>query len=71
MVNTNKLRGKIAECGYTQAQVAKGIGMGEVTFSRRMKSGKFSLDEADKMIDLLNIENPMEIFFSERGGDQD
>ena len=49
----------------TQAQVAKEIGMSEKTFCMKMKSGKFGLDEADKMIKVLNIQEPTRYFFAD------
>ena len=64
MLDANKLRGEIVRNGYTQAQVAQKIGMSEVTFSRKLKSGKFGVEEASKMIAVLNIQNPEEIFFA-------
>ena len=66
MINTNLIRAKIAENGMTQKQVAKEIGMSEKTFSIKMNSGKFGLDEADKMIRLLNIEKPELYFFANK-----
>jgi len=65
MVNTNKLRGKIAEAGMKQKDVALRIGMTPKTFSMKMKSGKFGLDEADKLISLLQITDPSSIFFAD------
>lgn len=64
MLDVKKLKGKIAEKGLTQAAVAKEIGMSETTFSRKMKSGKFGLDDAEKMISVLSINNPSDIFFA-------
>lgn len=66
MLDVNKLKGKIVESGMTQAQVAKAIGMSEVTFCRKMASGKFGLQDAEKMIALLHITDPMSVFFSQR-----
>lgn len=64
MLNTNLIKAKITEKGLTQAEVAKQIGMTAKTFSIKMSTGKFGLDEADKMIRLLNIENPERYFFA-------
>lgn len=64
MINANLIRAKIVENGMTQAQVAKEIGMTAKTFCDKMKTGKFGLDEADKMIKLLNIEEPAKYFFT-------
>lgn len=64
MVDTNKLRGCIVAHGKTQAEVAKSIGMSPKTFCLRMKNGVFGSDEIEKMIDLLEIEDPVSIFFA-------
>lgn len=66
MVDTNKLRGIIAMRGMSQRKVAYAIGMTEKTFYSKMKNGVFGTDEAEKMVDLLNIQNPAEIFFAQR-----
>lgn len=63
-MNTAKLRGIIAERGFSQREVAKQIGISEKTFYLKMKNGVFGTDEADKMIALLKIENPAAIFLS-------
>ena len=64
MVETNKLRGIIAERGMSQRQVARQLGMTEKTFYSKMKRGVFGTDEVEKMINLLSIKNPMEIFLA-------
>lgn len=50
--------------GLTQSKVAKAIGISDKTFSDRMKKKVFGSDEIEKMIDLLEIENPMFVFFN-------
>jgi hypothetical protein len=64
MVNTNKLRGIIAERGYDQKDVAEMIGKSPKTFYEKMKKGKFDSDEIMSMVSGLKIENPTEIFFA-------
>ena len=66
MINANLIKAKIVENGMTQAQVAEKIGMCSKTFSLKMSSGKFGLDEADKLIDLLKIEDPLKYFFADK-----
>lgn len=61
-MNVAKLRGIISERGMSQREVAKAIGISEKTFYTKMKNGKFGTDEAEKMIVLLRIENPADIF---------
>lgn len=64
MVDTNRLRGIIAERGTSQRQVANQLGMAEKTFYAKMKAGVFGTDEAEQLVQLLEIENPAEIFFA-------
>ena len=63
MVNTAKIKGLIIEKGMTQAQVAKILDISEDTFYRKMRAGKFTTDEAYNLSQLLDIENPAEVFF--------
>lgn len=66
MIRTDKLRGVIAERGLSQAAVAEKIGIVPKTFYEKMQKGIFGSDEIEKMIDLLEIEDPMSIFFAKR-----
>lgn len=67
MVDTNKLRGIIAERGMSQRQIANRLGMAEKTFYTKMKKGVFDSDEMEDMISILGIDNPNEIFFAHIG----
>ena len=71
MIKTDKLRGKIVENGYSQIDVAKRIGITPKTFYEKMKIGVFGSDEIQKMIDGLNIANPIDIFFAPEVTDKD
>ena len=64
MIRTDKLKGIIVENGYSQQTVAEKIGISKKTFYEKMKKGVFGSDEIQKMIDLLNIEDPASIFFA-------
>lgn len=64
LIRTNELKGIIAKNGLTQKQVAEKIGITPKTFYGKMKKGVFGSDEIQKMIDILNIKNPCEIFFA-------
>ena len=66
MINVNLIRAKIVEKGMTQEQVAKEMGISAKTFSIKMSTGKFGLHEADKMIEILNIEEPTKYFFADK-----
>lgn len=64
IIDVDKLRGIIAEHGLSQRKVASIIGISEKTFYEKMKKGIFGTDEAEKMILLLDIDNPQDIFFA-------
>lgn len=64
MLDKRKFRAKLIENGYTYASMAKEIGISERTFTNRIKKSWFGSDEIEKMISLLKIENPKEIFFA-------
>lgn len=66
MVDSDKLRGIIAERGMSQRQVAKHLGIAEKTFYAKMERRVFGTDEVEAMIDLLHIGNPVEIFFAKK-----
>lgn len=63
MVDTNKLRGAIRSKGLTQAEFAAQIGICEQTLSRKLKNGIFDSNELFAMIKLLDLDDPMSIFF--------
>ena len=67
MILIPKLQGIIAERGMSQRTVAKALGMNENTFYRKMRRGVFDSDEICSMIELLQIENPADIFFAQDG----
>ena len=66
MIDTNKLRGIMAERNKTQADVAKAIGISTRTFATRMKKGVFGSDEIDVMVDFLDIDQPSSVFFVQK-----
>ena len=64
MIDINLLKGKIAENGRRQKDVAKAIGITPDTFYKKMKKGVFGSDEIEVMIDYLHIDDPATIFFT-------
>lgn len=64
MIAVNKLRGIIVENGMTQKEVAEKLGMSQKTFYNKMKKGVFGTDDVEKMVSVLSIENPADIFFA-------
>ena len=65
MVHVKKLRGKMAEKGRTGIDMARVIKKTPKTFYEKMKKGVFDSDEISAIVEDLEIENPMEIFFAE------
>lgn len=67
MLNTNKVRGRMAELRLTQKDVARALGIAPPTASQKLNRVRpMSLDEAEKLADLLQIENSQfsEYFFT-------
>lgn len=64
MIEVNKLREVIAEKGYSQAEIAYKLGITPKTFYNKMKKGVFLSNEIEAIIDILELENPYDIFFS-------
>lgn len=66
MIDVKRLKGIIAENDKSKTQVAKEIGMSRTTFERKMDKGVFGSDEIEKIIEVLNIDDPMPIFFAKK-----
>jgi DNA-binding XRE family transcriptional regulator len=64
LIKVDKLRGIIAERRMSQTDVATSLGITPKTFYEKMKNGVFGSDEIQKMIEILDIEDPMSIFFA-------
>lgn len=65
MINTLKLKAAMVEKEKTQRDVAEAIGISEKTFTDRMKKAVFGSDEIAIMVSLLDIKDPVSIFFPE------
>lgn len=65
-MQSEELKKIIAANGKTQEDVANHLGMSSKTFGIKLKSGTFGAVDIDKMIDYLNIEDPMWIFFDRK-----
>ena len=66
MIQVNLLRGVFAREGKTQREVAEAIGITQKTLREKLRRGVFGSDEIEAMIQFLNIDNPMEIFFANK-----
>ena len=64
-MNILKLKGKIVEKGKTQTELAKLLNLSIQSFNAKLNGrAKFDIDEAKKLVDILEIENVKEIFFN-------
>ena len=63
MILINELKGIMVSKGYTQATLAKKLGMAERTLNLKLKKGVFGSDEIDMLIEILNIQHPELIFY--------
>ena len=61
-MKVDKLRGIIVSKGMTQEQVARLIGISPKTFYNKMKKHVFGTDEVQAMVELLEIDDPADIF---------
>ena len=64
-MNAGALKAEIKAYGLTVAQVAGKLGISESTMYRKLRTGDFTLLEAEMLINLLNIWEPEKIFFHE------
>lgn len=65
MINIDKLNGKIAENRLTKEKLAKAMGISARGLSLKLKKGVFNNVEIEKLVKILKIDNPIEIFFDD------
>ena len=66
MFNKAEFRAALARKGCTRKELAKMLGINEVTLYRKLKrDGDFTREEINIMIQELGIEDPASIFFAE------
>jgi len=63
MLNVLEFKAAMVRKGFTQKEIAQYLGISEKTFCNRIKNKRFGTDEIEKLIPLLEINNPMQIFF--------
>jgi transcriptional regulator with XRE-family HTH domain len=64
MINANELKAYITRKGMTQAEVAKHLNMSPKTFYSHVQKGVFGSDDIEKMVVLLDIPDPVSVFFT-------
>ena len=65
MCDVMRLKGKMAERGIRQADLAKAVGIDRSTLNRRLKTGEdFTIGEANKVVAFLHLpaDEAMQIF---------
>lgn len=68
MLNTDKVRGRMAEMRITQQDVARGLGLSPATVSQKLNRVRpMNLDEAERLAIMLRISNEEfgEYFFAQ------
>lgn len=63
MINENLFKAAYTVKGLTQEQVAKHLGITVNTLRSKVRKGNLEVRHIDMLIDFLDIENPIEIFF--------
>lgn len=69
MINTNKIKGRMAELNVKQKDLAKATGLSPSTISQKLRGDRpITLDEAEVLADVLKIENQYfgEFFFAKQ-----
>lgn len=63
MVDTNKLKATIVERGLTQTEVRNRMGLTKRQWQHRIEKKKFDSDDMLKLVNILDITDPVPIFF--------
>ena len=66
MINTKKLKGRMVERGITQEDLANRMKLSRSRINAKLnnENGEIvSLKEAEEIIEILKIDNPLEYFF--------
>lgn len=64
MINENLLKASYVAKGLTQEEVAEKLGITTNTFRFKVKNNTLDVRQMDILIELLDIKNPIEIFFN-------
>lgn len=63
MLNVLEFKAAMVRKGFTQKSIAQHLGISEKTLCSRIKNKRFGTNEIEQLIPLLDINNPMQIFF--------
>lgn len=65
MINTRELKAAWVRQGYNQTTLAEKLGISSSAFSTKLKKSSFKYSELVNLVDILKLEDPGAIFFSE------
>lgn len=65
MINVDELKGCWVSKRYTQEKIAEYLGISPKTLHLRLKKGVLGSDDIEKLIKLLDIKDPMRVFFAQ------
>lgn len=65
MFNEREFEAQMARKGVKKYELAEKLGMTYTSLYRKIKSGRFTREEIGKIIELLEIKDPVPIFFAE------
>ena len=63
MLNVPEFKAAMVRKGFTQKMIAEKLGVSEKTLTERIKAKRFGTEEIEILIPLLEIHDPMSIFF--------
>ena len=66
MLDGERLLAALERRGASPEKAAKALGMSPGSFCRKLSSGSFGIQEADRLVKLFKIERPGDIFFAEK-----
>lgn len=65
MFSEKKLKAQMIMAGVTQAELAAFLGINASTLYRKIRNdGDFSREEISKIVEILHIDDPQDIFFA-------
>lgn len=63
MLNVPEFKAAMVRKGFTQKAISEILGISEKTLCERLKQKRFGTEEIEKLIPLLEINDPMAVFF--------
>lgn len=65
LFNKNKFKAQMVLAGINSKELAAKLGINESTLYRKINAdGNFTREEIGKIVEILGIDNPQEIFFA-------